>query len=161
MWLAIDKVIHHDNVYFPVIRPRSHLTGCDPDSCDARVIKEDAQEGKARITWRSRDETAEYQHAVAVEVLHPRAGPARVRAPPARPDPIRFVNICENRAEATDRCWRSPIGAGYEEQSFGEVAAYRGEQAQRTEGAEGGTVGWVVEEPFKATLRPARWGEPE
>ena len=76
-----------------------------------RVIKEDAEEGKARIAWRSRDETAEYQPAVAIEVLHPRAGPTRVRASPARPNPIRFVNICENRAEATDRCWpRASIG---------------------------------------------------
>ena len=40
-----------------------------------------------------------------VEVLHQRAGAARVPAPLARPDPIRLVNIGEDRAKATDRGW--------------------------------------------------------
>ena len=44
------------------------------------------------------------------------------------------------------------IGAGYEEQSFGDVAAYRGEQAQGAKGAEGGAVGRIVKEHLKAAL---------
>ena len=52
----------------------------------------------------------------------------------------------------------SPVGAGYEEQSFGDVAAYRSEQPRRAEGAEDGAVGRIVEEPCKPALGPARWG---
>ena len=52
----------------------------------------------------------------------------------------------------------SSVGAGYEEQSFGDVAAYRGEQPQRAEGAEDGAVGRIVEELLKAALGSARWG---
>src|SRR5262245_40561431 len=69
LWLAVEKVIHHDNVHFPIIRARSYVAGCDPDSRDDRFIKENAKEGKAGIAWRSRNETAEYQFAVAVKVL--------------------------------------------------------------------------------------------
>ena len=50
-----------------------------------------------------------------------------------------------------------PIGAGHEEQSFGDVAAYRGEQARGAEGAEDGAVGRIVEEPARP-LGPARGG---
>src|SRR3989442_5081336 len=47
------------------------------------------------------------------------------------PASSRPVDVRENRAEATDRCPHSSIGAGHEEQALGDVAAYRGEQALR------------------------------
>ena len=43
----------------------------------------------------------------------------------------------------------SPVGAGYEEQSFSDVAAHRSEQPRRAEGAEDGAVGRIVEEPAR------------
>ena len=81
LWLAVDKVIHHDDVVLIIIiRPRGDVAGCDPDPRDARVVKHDAEEGKAPIARRGRDETAEDQLAVEVEVLHQRAGPTGFRA---------------------------------------------------------------------------------
>ena len=80
------------------------------------------------------------------------------------PNPIRLVHIGEDRAEATD-CGRGRVVGGGrncagwdKEHGLGDVAVYRGEQAQRTEGAEDVTVGWIAEEPCKAALRPACWG---
>src|SRR5919109_2976139 len=107
LWLAVQKVIHHDDVNFAIIRPRSYVAGGDPDSGDDRFFKENAKKGKARIAGRSRNETAEYQPAIAVKVLHPCAVSTRVCTLQARPDPVRLVDICEDRAEATDRCWVS------------------------------------------------------
>ena len=105
LWLAVDKVIHHDDVLLLIIiRPRGDVAGRDPHPRDARVVKHDAEEGKAPIARRGRDETAEHQLAVGVEVLDQRAGPT-VSLLLARPAPIRLVNVCEDRAEATDRCW--------------------------------------------------------
>jgi hypothetical protein len=71
LWLAVDKVIHHDDVsLFIIIRPRRDVAGCDPDPRDARVVKHDAEEGKAPIARRGRNETAEDQPAIHVEILH-------------------------------------------------------------------------------------------
>src|SRR5262245_1857702 len=156
--LAVDKVIHHDDVIFLIIiRPRGHVASCNPDPCDAGILKHDAEERKAPIARRGRNETAEQKLAVRVEVLHQRAGLA-VSLFLSRPGPIRPINVCEDRAEATDRCWVTPIGAGHEEQSFGAIDPYRSEQPRRAEGAEGGAVRRVVEKHFKAALGPARCG---
>jgi hypothetical protein len=51
--LAADEVIYHDDVFPPlIIRSRGNATGCDPDPRDARIVKHDAEEEKASITWR-------------------------------------------------------------------------------------------------------------
>ena len=153
--LAVDKVIHHDDVVLAVIiRSRGNVAGCDLDPRDARVVKHDAEEGQAPIARRGRDETAEYQFTAAVEVLDQGAGPA-VSVLLARPAPIRLVNVGKDRAEASDYCWASPIGAGNEEQSFGDVAAHRSEQPRQAEGAEDGAVGGIVEEHGQSALWPA------
>ena len=112
LWLAVDEVIHHDDVLFPIIiRPRGDVAARDPHPGDARVVKHDAEEGQAPIARRGRDEAAEQQLAVGVEVLHQRAGPT-VSALLARPAPIRLVNVREDRAEASDRCRVAPLVPG-------------------------------------------------
>ena len=158
LWLAVDKVVHHnDVVLLIIIRPRGNVAGCDSNPRDARVLKHDAEEGKAPIARRGRNEAAEQKFAVRVEVLHQRTGPA-VSLLLSRTAPIRLINVCEDRAEATDGCCITPIGAGHEEQSFGDIAAHRSEQPRRAEGAEDGAVGRIVEERLKAALGSARCG---
>ena len=45
LWLAVEKVIHHDDVVLIIIiRPRGYVAGRDPDPRDARVVKKDAEE---------------------------------------------------------------------------------------------------------------------
>src|SRR5262245_49708623 len=155
LWLAVDKVIHHDDVVLPIIiRSRGNVTGCDPHARDARVIEHDTEKGKTPIARRGRNETTEQKLAVGVEVLHQRARPTVSLFLP-RPAPIWLVNVCEDRAEATDRCWVTPFGAGHEEQSFGDIAPYRSERARRAEGAKDVVVGRIVEEYCKA-----RGGQP-
>src|SRR6266576_3519554 len=57
--LAIDEVIHHDDVMLAIIiRSRGNVAGCDPDTGDACVVKHDAEEGEASVTRRGRDEAA-------------------------------------------------------------------------------------------------------
>src|SRR5262245_58285870 len=157
---AVQEVIHHDDVMCPVIiRPRSSIAGRDAHSGDAhgRVLIDDAEEGQTSIARRGWDKAAEEQPAVGAEVLDFRAG-LTVTVFIARPAPIRQVNVREDRAEATDLCCHISIGAGYEEQSFGDVAMYGSEQPQRTEGTEDGPVGRIVEERCQTALRPARRG---
>jgi hypothetical protein len=104
LWLAVDEVVHHDDVMPAIIIwPRGNVAGFDPDPRNARVGKHDAEEGQASITRRSRDETAEQQIAVGIEVIDQRAGMA-VSVFPARSAAIRLVNVCEDRAEGSDFC---------------------------------------------------------
>src|SRR5262245_32117271 len=60
-----------------------------------------------------------------------------------------MVDIREYRAETADRCCYGPISVGHEEQSLGDVAAHRSEQAKSAEGAEIGFVVRIVEEHCK------------
>src|SRR5439155_419510 len=139
--LAIEEVIHHDDVMLPlIVWPRGHIAARDPHAGDARVVEDDAKEGQACIARRGRDEAAEEQIAVDAEVLDQRARLA-ISALLAGSAPVGLVNVGEDRAEATDHCRHSSVGAGYEEQSVGDVAAHRGEQALRAEGAEDRAVG--------------------
>src|SRR4029077_12691991 len=104
LWLAIEEVIHHDDVMRPIIiRPRRSIAARDPYSCDARVAKDDAEEGKTSISRRGWDEAVEAQRAVGTEALDQRAGFA-VSVRIGRPAPVRQVNVREDRAEATDLC---------------------------------------------------------
>ena len=66
--------------------------------------------------------------------------------------PIRQVHVGEDRAESPDQRRGRAIGAGYEEERVGEVAADRGEQAQRTEGAEDGAVGRIAGRALQGRL---------
>jgi hypothetical protein len=50
LWLAVDEVVHHDDVMLAiVIRPRGNVAGRNPNRRDAGVIKLDAEEGQASI----------------------------------------------------------------------------------------------------------------
>ena len=126
-----------------VIRSRGDIASFDPDPRDASVIKHDAEEGQVSVARRSRDEAAEEQVAVGAEVLDQRAGFA-ISALYAGSAPIWLVNICEDRAEAPDRCWLKTIGTRYKEDSFGDIAADRREQPRRAKGAEDGAIGRIT-----------------
>src|SRR5206468_12121976 len=74
LWLAVDEIVHHDNVMLPIIvRTRGNIAGLDPDRRDTGVVKHDAEEGEASIARRRRNETGEDEFAVSVEVLDARA----------------------------------------------------------------------------------------
>jgi hypothetical protein len=46
LWLAVDKVIHHDDVMLLIIiRPRGDVAGRDPHPGDECIIKHNAEEG--------------------------------------------------------------------------------------------------------------------
>jgi hypothetical protein len=51
LWLAVDEVIHHDDVMLLIIRPWGNIAACDLNPGNAGVIKHDAKEGQARIAW--------------------------------------------------------------------------------------------------------------
>ena len=60
LWLAVDEVVHHDNVMVPIIvRTWGNVAGLDHDRRDAGVVKHDPEEGEASMARRSRNETAE------------------------------------------------------------------------------------------------------
>ena len=74
LWLAVDEIVHHDNVMVPIIgRTRGYVTGLDPDRRDAGVVKHDAKEGEASIARRRWNEAGEDEFVVFVEVLDARA----------------------------------------------------------------------------------------
>src|SRR4030095_4897280 len=137
LWLAVDEVIHHDDVMLAIIiRPGGNLATRDLHPGDARVGKHDAEEGQAVGVRRGRDEAAKEQIAVGIEVFDQRAGACLAWG----------AYVCEDRAEAPHRCWGTTVGTGYKEQTFGDVAAHRSEQPRGAEGAEDGAVGRVAEE---------------
>src|SRR5262245_15976696 len=118
LWFAIDEIVHHNDVMlFVVVRPGCNVTGLDAHSCDACVVKDNAEEGQAVGVRRGRDEAGEYQVTVFVEVLEPGAG-----APAAW-----GVYVCKDCAEAAHGCWLKTISTRYEEQTFGDIAAHRSE----------------------------------
>ena len=56
--LAVDEVIHHDDVMPAIIIRTRGLTSRNPDRRDARVVEFDTDEGQACIARRGRDKTA-------------------------------------------------------------------------------------------------------
>src|SRR5262245_28653702 len=104
-----------------IIWPWGSIAARDPHSGDARVVKDDAEEGLTSIPRRGWDKAAEDQPSVGAEALDARAR-WTVSVYIAGPAPIRQVNVRENRAKATDHCRHSSIGARYEEQRLGDVA---------------------------------------
>ncbi len=78
-----------------IIWPRGNVTARDLHPGDARVGKHDAEEGQAVGMRRGRDEAAEEQIAVGIEVFDQRGGAC----------PAWGVYVCEDRAEAPHRCW--------------------------------------------------------
>ena len=126
LWLAVDKVIHHDDVTLAIIiRARGDVATRDPHPRDERLVKHDAEEGKTPIARRSRDETTKQHLAVGAEVFNQRAR-ATISSLLARPAPIRLVNVCEDRAEAGDRR-RYVAPARHEEVDLGDIAPDRAE----------------------------------
>ena len=155
LWLAIDEVIHHDDIMTRVvIRPRSNVSGLDLDRSDACVIELHGEEGQVSIARGSRNETGEQQSAISVEVLDERARPAVVdtRAWPA----IWLINICEHRAEASDCCRNTSVGTGYREGSCSDVASHRSEQPGGAERPERGGVRGIAKEYRQPALGPTR-----
>ena len=69
---------------------------------------------------------------------------------------IWLINICEHRAEASDRCRDSAIGARYGEGRLGNVAPHRSEQPRRAEGPEDIGIGGITKKHGQPALRPAR-----
>ena len=51
LWLAVDEIVHHDNVVLAIIIRTRGLVRFDADPSDARVLKHDAEEGQAAIAW--------------------------------------------------------------------------------------------------------------
>ena len=142
LWLAVDEIVHHDNVMAPIIvRTRGNVTGLDHDRRDAGVVKHDAEEGEGSIARRRRNETGEDEFAVSVEVLDARASMRH-----ARSNAIWLINICEHRAETSNCCRDEAIGTRYGEGRDGDVAPHRREQPRSTEGPEDLTVGGIAEE---------------
>ena len=53
LWLAVDEVVHHDNVMLPIIvRTRRNVASLDADRCDAGVIEGDPDEGEISVAGR-------------------------------------------------------------------------------------------------------------
>ena len=155
-WLrfAVQKIIHHDDVMCSiVIWPRGSIAACYSHSSDARVAKDEAEEGKTSVAWRGWDKATDDQPSVSAETLDTRAG-LTVTVFVAGPASIRQVNVREDCAEAAHFCRHSSIGSGHEEQPLGDVAVHWGEQPLRTEGAKDGAVRRIVEERSQAALRP-------
>jgi len=156
LWLTVEEVVHHDDVMAAiVIRSRGNVAGRDLDGCDARILKHDAEEGQTTIARRGRDETAEYQFAVPIEVLDQRAG-AAVSALRARAAAIWLVNVCKDRAEASDCCRGSAIGTRYGEGRFGDVAPHRSEQPRRAERPEDFGIARIAKKHRQSALESAR-----
>ena len=66
---AVDEVIHHNDVMFPVIvRPRDDVAARDPHPGDARIVEHDAEERQAAITRRGRGKATEEQRAIDAKV---------------------------------------------------------------------------------------------
>src|SRR4029077_2468272 len=145
LWLAVDEVVHHDDVMIGIIIPtRARVSRCDPDSGDPCVVKHDAEEGEISISRRGRNVTAKYLLTILVEVLDQRACLVAWVSPAYAA--TRLGNIGKKGAEATHRCRHPAIGTGNEEQPFGNVAPYRCEQSRRTECREGVRVGRIIEQ---------------
>src|ERR1700752_2638920 len=145
--LAVKEVIHHDDISSPpIIQSRGDVSARDPHSGDGRVaVKHDAEEGKAAIAWQGRDNAAEEQIAVGIEVLDTGTG-LTVSA---------LVDICEDRAKTGDRRWLD-YGASRDrdkEGSISDVNADGAEQPAVAERREGSAVGRVVEQARQAPGR--------
>src|SRR5512141_3148726 len=124
--LAIEEVIHHDDVMRPIIiRPRRSIAARDPNSGDARVVKDDAEERKTSISRRGWGKATEEQPAVGAEALDQRAGFA-VSVFIAGPAPIRQVKVREARTEpgGRRRC-RCVATAGHKELRLRDIAINR------------------------------------
>src|SRR4051794_12387433 len=157
LWLAIDEVVHHDDVMaLIIIWPWRNVAGLNPDECDAGIIKLDGEEGQVSIAWRGGNRTAEYQSAVLAEVLDERARLV-VAACRAKRAAVRLVYICEHHAEASNCCDGIAVGTRYGEGRFGDVVSHRSEQSRRAERPERGGVGGIAKEQRQPALRPARW----
>jgi hypothetical protein len=57
--LAIDEIVHHDDVMVLIVIRTRYIAGRDPDRGDAGVIKLDAEKGLISIARRGWNETAE------------------------------------------------------------------------------------------------------
>ena len=143
-----------------IVRPRGDVAGRDPHPGDERVVKHDAEKGQAPIAGRGRDDTGEEQLAVGVVVLDQRTGPRWCLCRLPGPIPSGWSTSVKTAPKPLTVAGSGSIGAGHEEQALGDLAAYGGEQAQRTERAEDVAVGRIVEEPGQPPWGNAGSGEP-
>ncbi len=76
LWLVVDKIVHHDDVMTRiVVRPWGDVSGLDPNRRDARVVEHYAGEGQVSVAGGGRDETAEYQPVIYIEIPDGCVGP--------------------------------------------------------------------------------------
>ena len=71
---SVEEVVHHDDVFSVVIRPRSDIAGYDFHSCNASVAKDNADEGQVSVARRGRRIAGEKQLAARAVVLDQSAG---------------------------------------------------------------------------------------
>src|SRR5262249_45378647 len=103
---------------------------------------------------RGRNDTAEEQFAASIEVLDDRARLAGAGCDARRA--VWLINICEYRAETSDRCPGSTIGTRYGEGRQGDVAPHSCEQTRGAERLEDVSVSWVSKQHGQSALRSAR-----
>ena len=137
-----------------VVRSRGNVASLDLDRRDAGVVKLNAEEGEVPIARRGRNGTAEEQPAVSIEVLDDRARLAGAETRARRA--VWLINICEHRAETSDRCPDSTIGTRYGEGREGDVAPHRCEQTRGAERLEYLAVGWITKQHGQSALGSAR-----
>src|SRR5690349_11794842 len=152
MWLAVDEVVHHDDVDSrAIVRTGSDIACNDPHTRDARVGELDPEERETAIARRGRDKTAEQQTAISTEKLYQRTG-TTITLFVAWTTTVRLVHVSENRPESGDGRSRSSVRSGHEERRIGDIASHRCEQARTTKGTECGGVSRIAEEGYKAAL---------
>ena len=131
LWLAVDKVIHHDDVALPsssgpgatlpvVIRTRAMRASSKTMPKKERL----ASPGEAGT--KLLNISLPYVSKYSISVLAPRGFPLLPRGAIPSGSSTSVKTAPKPRIVAG----YSPIGAGHEEQSFGDVAAYRSEQAR-------------------------------
>ena len=108
--LSVEEVIHHDDVFSVVIRPRRDVAGYDPHSSTTSVAKDNADEGQVSVARRSWRVAGEKQLAVAAVVLDQSAG-VTVSCPVSQSAAIRGVDVGKNHAESGGSRWRASITA--------------------------------------------------
>jgi hypothetical protein len=104
MWLAIDEVVHHDDVDRSSInRTGSDIACNNPHAGVSRVVELDPEERKTSIAGRGRDKTAEQQTPIGAEKLDQRTC-VTVAVFRTWTTTVGLIDVSEDRTEAGNRC---------------------------------------------------------
>ena len=93
LWLTVEKIIHHDEIPFVIIRPRGLIASSDPAPCDARVVKHDAKKRKTPLAGRCRHKTAKYPFPIDAEIFDKSAASVMIPEPFSRTISVWLVNV--------------------------------------------------------------------